>query len=162
MGAAKQPYGNWSTRMLAKLKASGCLKVEALVAWLAEREIHVDRTLVSHWSADRSHLPADMLPLLAEFCERPDLVFAPYLRAVGCDVVKLPIGRTKDRELIDLMLDSAASLGKLQDSLREARAPESPGGVAVTDSERDELRAELDVLQQHLADLRIRLLNGGS
>jgi hypothetical protein len=162
MGAAKQPYGDWSTTMLAKLKESGCLKVEALVAWLSERDINVDRTLVSHWSADRSHLPADMLPLLAEFSERPDLVFAPYLRAVGCDVVRLPDGRTKDRELIDLMLDSAASLGKLQDCLREARAPESPGGVAITNSERDELRAQLDDLQQQLADLRVRLINGGS
>lgn len=162
MGAAKQPYGDWSTRMLANLKKSGCLKVEALVAWLAERKISVDRTLVSHWSADRSHLPADMLPLLAAFSERPDLVFAPYLRAVGCDVVKLPDGRTGDRELIDLMLEAAASLGKLQSSLRDARTPESPAGIAIADSERDELRARLDELQQQLADVRVRLIDGGA
>ena len=76
MGTVKRPYGPWSKEMLEGLREAGVLKVEALVEWLASRGTTVDRTLVSHWGAGRSHLPADVLVLLSEFTERPELVWS--------------------------------------------------------------------------------------
>lgn len=157
MGTVKRPYGPWSRAMFSLLSEKGALKVEAFIAWLAEREIHVDRTLVSHWRAGRSHLPADLLPLLAQFTEKPNLVFGEYLREVGCEIFKVPKGSTEDHDLVNLILEAGSSLGRLQRALFEARMPNSPGGVAITDDEREDLRVCLDELIQRLADLRSKL-----
>jgi hypothetical protein len=157
MATVKRPYGPYGRAMFDKLKSEGLLKVEAFVSWLAARGIKVDRTLVSHWRATRSHLPADVLPLLAEFTGRPDVVFGEFTRPLGWDVFPIPTGPPADRELIDLILEAAASLGRLQRALYEARLPDSPGGTAITNGERDQLRQRLDELIRHLADVRARL-----
>ena len=158
MGTVKRPYGPWSRAMFEALRPKGLFKVEAFISWLAARGIKVDRTLVSHWSAGRSHLPADLLPLIAEFTGRPDIVFGVFLREVRCEAVEIPLGEPEDRDLIDLILDAGASLGRLQSALFEARMPSSPGGEAITSEERDELKVRLDELIQRLADFRAKLL----
>lgn len=157
MATVKRPYGKWSRSMFLGLRERGLLKVEAFIAWLAERDIKIDRTLVSHWSAGRSHLPADLLPLLAEFTECPEEVFSPYLKGLGYRAVELPHGMPADRDLINLILEAGAALGRLQRALCEARSPQSPGGEEITSEERDDLRGCLDDLIQRLADLRSRL-----
>ncbi len=157
MASVKRPYGPCGRAMFDKLRSEGLLKVEAFVSWLSTRGIQVDRTLVSHWRATRSHLPADLLPLLAEFTGRPDVVFGAFTRSIGWDVIPIPTGRPCDRELIDLILEAGAALGRLQRALYEARLPESPGGTAITTDERDQLRQRLDELIVHLADVRGRL-----
>ncbi len=157
MATVKGPYGPWSRSVLEALRERGLFKVEAFVAHLSERGVRVDRTLVSHWRAGRTHLPADLLPILAEFTGRPDLVYGPYLREAGCEVVRLPRGALEDRDLVDLILDAGATLGRLQRALFDARRPSSPGGEAVTPDERAELLGRVDELIQRLADLRARL-----
>ena len=154
MGTVKQAYGPWSQAMMAHLRASGELKVEAFVAWLAEREIRIDRTLVSHWISGRSHLPADLLPLLADFTGRPELVFGEYLHPIRCEVYRLPPGVPDGDELSDLVLHAGAAFGKLQHVLFQARQPDSPGGIEVVAEERAEIRDSLDDLIQELAELR--------
>jgi hypothetical protein len=158
MGTVKRPYGPWSKEMLEGCRQAGVLKVEALVEWLASRGTTVDRTLVSHWGAGRSHLPADVLPLLAEFTERPELVFGPYLHAVNCYVYHVPDHAADGTELTDLMLEAGGCLGRVQHTLAEARSPDSPGGVAITDEEREELADRLNELIHHLAEVRAGLM----
>lgn len=157
MATVKRPYGRWSRSMFAALRQQELLKVEAFVSWLAARGIRIDRTLVSHWSAGRSHLPADLLPLLAEFTKRPETVFGPFLNELGWRLVELPIGNPADNDLVNLILEAGAALGRLQRALCDARSPDSPGGVEITEGERAELRGCLDDLIQRLADLRSRL-----
>lgn len=146
--------------MLGQLREREVLKVEAFVAWLAERGIRIDRTLVSHWVAGRSHLPADLLPLLSEFTERPEFVFGVYLRDLGYDVVSIPMVEAEGKELTDLLLEANAALGRLQQSLIEARSPASPGGEAIVEEERVQLRKDLDDLMNRLAYLRAQLNAG--
>jgi hypothetical protein len=105
-------------------------------------------------------LPADLLPLIAEFTGRPDIVFGLFLREVRCEAVEIPRASIEDGDLVDLILDAGASLGRLQRALFEARLPSSPGGEAITTEEREELKAVLDELIQRLADFRARLLFG--
>jgi len=147
--------------MFDALRQRELFKVEAFIAWLSERGIKVDRTLVSHWSAGRSHLPADLLPLIAAFTGRADMVFGAFLREVRCEAVEIPMGVPEDRDLVDLILEAGASLGRLQRALFEARLPSSPGGVAITDDEKEELKARLDELIQRLADFRAKLIVRG-
>ncbi len=143
--------------MLAGLRQRGLLKVEAFVQWLADRDLGVDRTLVSHWGSGRSHLPADLLPRLAEFTGHPEHVFGDYVRAVGCEVVRLPRGQASSEALIQLMLEAGALLGRLQQALIHAIAPDSPGGEAITSDERQELTERLDTLIHQLAEVRQQL-----
>ncbi|MEZ4316182.1 MAG: hypothetical protein R3F61_01705 [Myxococcota bacterium] len=153
-------YGTWSTTMLQTLRDDDYLKVEAFVSWLAGRGIEVDRSLVSHWCAGRTHLPADLLPLLADFCGHPEGVFGGFVREVGCEVVPTPVSETTDADLIDLMLAAGACMGRLQQALADARSPSSPGGVDITLDERAELQLRLDQLMHLLADVRARLRAG--
>jgi len=146
--------------MLDALRSEGLLKVEAFVAWLGERGVLVDRTLVSHWIGGRAHLPADVLPWLARFCERPERVFGRFVRAAGCEVVRLPDETVTDRELIDLLLEAAGTMGRVHTTLLQARAWESPGGTTVTASERQALAAWVDELMHQLAELRHALRSG--
>jgi len=157
MARTRRAYGTWSQATLAALRARGLLKVEALVAWLGGRGVHVDRTLVSHWIGGRTHLPADLLPLLAEFTGQPEQVFGEYVRAVGYEVVRLPAAPPETEELVDLLLSAGASLGRLQQVLFEARAPDSPGGADITAGERAALGERLDELIQMLTEVRGRL-----
>ncbi len=160
MGVAKRPYGPWGRAMLRELRGKDLLKVEAFVAWLGERGLPIDRTLVSHWSAGRSHLPADVLPLLAEFTGRSDVVYGPFLRDSGHEIVDIPLAEARERDLTDLVLECNADLGRLQAALLAARRPESPGGEAIVESERAELRSLLDDLMHRLAQLRAQLAAG--
>ena len=157
MGMIKRPYGPWSQGMLGSLRQRGLLKVEAFVHWLGERDLRVDRTLVSHWASGRAHLPADLLPHLAHFTDSPEHVFGDYLREVGCEVVRVPQGNASGPALIQLLLEAGALLGRLQSTLIRAMAPESPGGEAITVEERGELTDRLDTLIQQLMDIRARL-----
>ena len=157
MAKTRRSYGTWSQAMLRTLRGRGLLKVEALVAWLNSRGIQVDRTLVSHWIGGRTHLPADLLPLLAEFTGEPEQVFGEYARAVGYEVVRVPTSPPETEELVDLLLAAGASLGRLQQALFDARSPDSPGGVDITADERVALGKRLDELIQLLADVRGRL-----
>ena len=159
MASVKKPYGKWAMHMLTGLRKRGQLKVDAFVLWLSERNIKVDRTLVSHWIAGRSHLPADVLPLLSLFTGRPDLVFGEFLREVGYDAVRLPEGAKPDKELTELMLETGVSLGHLHEAVITARTPNSPGGVKITAEERVELAEHLDELIQQLTDLKTQLEN---
>ena len=143
--------------MLAQLRGDGQLKVEAFVSWLDARGVSIDRTLVSHWIAGRAHLPADLLPLLAQFSGHPELVFGEYLRVVGCELQKLPEARAQARELADHMLEAGVAVGHLQDSLLRAKAPDSPGGPLITDDERADLTRHVDRLVQQLIDLKAGL-----
>lgn len=157
MGMVKRPYGPWSQEVLGSLRQRGLLKVEAFVSWLGDRGLGVDRTLVSHWASGRSHLPADLLPRLAEFTEHPEHVFGGFVRAVGCEVVRMPLGAATGDALIQLMLEAGALLGRLQHGLIEAISPESPGGEKITRDEQDELVERLDTLIQQLVELRAQL-----
>lgn len=143
--------------MLARLRGDGQLKVEAFVSWLDARGLSIDRTLVSHWIGGRAHLPADALPLLAQFSGHPELVFGDYLRAVGCELQQLPEARVQARELADHMLEAGVAVGHLQAMLLEAKAPESPGGAVITQEERAELNGHVDKLVQQLLDLKASL-----
>jgi len=158
LGTVK-PYGSSSREMLAELRDGQHLKVEAFVAWMDAGGNPIDRSLVSHWCAGRSHLPADVLPLLANFTGQPEAVFGPYLRPAHCTVAHVPDGTESDEDLVDLILEAGSTLGKLQHALHEARMPESPGGHAITTDERDGLRHHLDELIQRLADIRVRLVD---
>ena len=157
MGTTRRAYGTWSRTMLRSLRDKGHLKVEALVSWLNARQIPIDRTLVSHWVAGRTHLPADLLPLLADFSGRPELVFGAFVRDVDYELVHIPTSIADDEDLVDLLLTVGALVGRLQLSLCEARSPDSPGGIDITDNEREALRTRLDDLIHLLADIRARL-----
>ena len=157
MGVVKRPYGPWSRSMLAGLRERGLLKVEAFACWLGDRDLTIDRTLVSHWGAGRSHLPADVLPLLAEFTERTEQVFGPYIRDLGWEMVPVPRGAPEGRELADLLLELSVALGRLQLALMEARSPGSPGGRAIIAEEWVIMRDRLDELIHRAADVRAQV-----
>jgi len=158
MGVVKRPYGPWSQAMLASLRQRGLLKLEAFACWLGERDIRIDRTLVSHWTAGRSHLPADILPHLAEFTERGERVFGPYVRDLGYELIPVPKGAPEGgRELAELLLELSVTLGRLQLALMEARSPDSPGGKEITAGEWSILRDRLDDLIHRAADLRAQV-----
>ena len=157
MASVKRPYGTYSRAMLAALRRRHLLKVDAFVLWLAERGIEVDRTLVSHWIAGRSHLPADLLPLLAEFTGHAELVFDEFGHPSACELGHVPRGIKGDRELTELMLALGAAFGHLQQHIVEARAPSSPGGAEITAEERIELLEHLETLIHQLNDLKAQI-----
>jgi len=95
----------------------------------------VDRTLVSHWCAGRSHLPPiSCAPRRVH--DRPDLVYGPFVRAVGYELFALPAVNGSVPELVDLTLEVGSHLGRLQKALLHARAPDSPGGGTITVTKR--------------------------
>ncbi len=157
MANVKHPYGPWSERMFARLREQKIFKTEAFVAWLSDREIRVDRSLVSHWMSGRTHLPADILVRPAQFTGRAEQVFGEYLREVGCEPVHLRSTALPDRDIVDLMLEAGATPGRLQRAVIQALAPDSPGGRDITRGECRELRQRLDVFITQLADLRAGL-----
>ena len=128
----------------------------AFVAWLDARSVHVDRSLVSQWATGTTHLPADVLPLLAQFTDRPDLVFGEYLHQLRCDVFHLPDTQGNDIDVRDLLLEAGAALGRLDHAMVVAKSADSPGGAEITREENAELLRHLDVLIHQLAELRGR------
>ena len=157
MANVKHPYGPWSREMLERLRTEGAFKAEAFVSWLRSLNIHVDRSLISHWMSGRTHLPADMLVRLAKFTERADLVFGDYLRAVDCELVRLAESPPPDGDIVELMLEAGATLGRLQRTLIRALSPDSPGGREITRGECRELRQRLDRFISRLTELREHL-----
>lgn len=143
--------------MMESVREGGLLKMEAFAAWLGERGVKVDRTLVSHWASGRSHLPADLLPLLAEYTDNPERVFGPYVREIGCELMRLPIEDPSANDLLRLFLAAGAQLGMLHHSLAAAIAPEGPGGEAITTEERDELLKRADTLIEQMVNIRAHL-----
>lgn len=140
--------------MMESVREGGLLKMEAFAAWLNERGVKVDRTLVSHWASGRSHLPADLLPLLAEYTGSPERVFGPYVREIGCELMRLPVESPEATDLLRLFLSAGAHLGLLHESLAAAIAPDGPGGEAITPEERDELLKRADSLIEQLVNIR--------
>lgn len=143
--------------MFQRLKEKGVFKAEAFVAWLQERDLHIDRTLVSHWMNGRTHLPADILVRLAQFTDRADLVFGEYLRALECELVHLDSAAPEDRDIVDLVLEAGATLGHLQRAVIQALAPDSPGGREITGDECRVIRRHLDEFISELTGLRANL-----
>lgn len=157
MGTAKRAYGSWSHAMLAALRDADVFKVDAFVSWLSERGVAIDRTLVSHWVAGRSHLPADALPLLAEFTGHPELVYGEFLRAAFYEPVHLGAVAPTEREITDQMLEVGATLGRLHRTVIDVRLPDSPGGSSITPGEKRILCEQLTALIHQLVELRTRL-----
>jgi hypothetical protein len=157
MAKVKRPYGPWSISMLETLRKKGVLKAEAFAAWLSEKDLRVDRSLISHWTSGSAHLPADILVRLAQFTGRSDLVFSSYLRELNCELVHLRESALPDRDIVDLMLEAGATLGRLQRALIQALSPDSPGGRNITREECRDLRCRLDDFIAQLTNLRAYL-----
>lgn len=144
----RHAYGDHSRRLLLALRRRGLLDTEALATWIGEATGHpVARQLVSQWISGDAHLPADVLPLLADFVGDADLVFGPLRRACTIAEPDAPAPRSEP----DAIHGLSHRMATLQLALVEARAPSSAGGSDLTDDERHALIEQAERLQEELA-----------
>lgn len=141
-------YGPWADQILADLRRRGLLKVEAFRAFLASRDLAVDRTLIQQWCSGATHLPVDVLPHLADHTGRPDLVLGPLAAQVDHQLV--PVG--DDAVPMDLPTEAlriGAAVGRLQGRVAEALDPEGDAGPGLSGEERDAVLGQvLDLVAQ--------------
>ena len=150
--ATHRHYGTATRRMLAALRSRGLLDQEAFAQHLADATGEpMTKQQVSLWTTGEQHLPADVLPHLAAFVGRTDLVFDPLVRASGLE----PAAPASEPHAIHAVTRSALDVAR---EIAESTDPESPGGAELTDEERDRLRRELedaaDTIERALVALR--------
>lgn len=157
MANVKHSYGPWSQRMLKKLCETEGFKVASLMCWLEEKGLNVDQALFSQWKKGSTHLPADVLPLLAAYSENPEVVFSEYTRTADCEVLRLQPRDDHEGDLVDAVFTATDYMGRLSRAFSEARMPDSDGGKHITPTECESLLENLNDAIQRLVDLRSRL-----
>lgn len=98
-------YGDAARLILASLQRRRLLDQEAFALFVGEATgKEVRGSLVSQWCTGEAHLPADVLPLLADFTGAPELVLGPIARACGLKVSPIDEESSEaDRTPIELL-----------------------------------------------------------
>ena len=159
MAKVKTIYGPWSERMLSRLCEIDGFKVASFTRWLRDKGVNVKDGNFTQWKKGYSHLPADALPLLAEYLNKPELVFSEYIRVVDSELLRLHPTKTSKGDLIDDFFIASDYMGRLSRAFFSVREPDSDDGQTITPSECEFLLDCLNDSIQKLVNLRSRLLH---